>query len=260
MYETLARYYDQIHASLTADLPYVLKLAEEQGGPLLELGSGTGRLLFPLAEAGFQVTGIDNSPQMLRIARQRLAKMPPAVRQAATLLEEDMLDLTQETTTTRFALALLSYNTLLHFPEADAGRLLRGAARLLQPGGLLFIDMANPFLITAADYAGDPVLETSFIDEVSGERVEQWSRSSLDTQTQTLTVSWLFRPHDDQSETQAVKIEYHYLYPHQVILLLQQAGFSPQKVLGSYTGAPFAEDSERLLLLARAPEQPSPAH
>ena len=253
MYETLARYYDQIHVSLTADLPFVLKLVQEQGGPVLELGSGTGRLLIPLAEAGFAVTGIDNSPQMLAIAGQRLAQKPAAVRQAVTLLQKDMLNLTPETTAARFAVALLSYNTLLHFQAEDAGRLLRGAAHLLRPEGLLFIDMANPFLITAADYPDDPVLETSFIDEVSDERVEQWSRSSLDTQTQTLTVSWLFRPQDEKSETQAVKIEYHYLYPHQIILFLQQAGFKLEKMLGSYTGEPFQEESERLLLLAKVP-------
>ena len=74
MYATLARYYDQIHTTLTADVPFILKQVKKQGGPVLELGCGTGRLLFPLAEAGFPVTGVDNSSEMLNIARQRLAK------------------------------------------------------------------------------------------------------------------------------------------------------------------------------------------
>ena len=143
MYETLARYYDQIHVSLTADLPFVLKLVEEQGGAVLELGSGTGRLLIPLAEAGFAVTGIDNSPQMLAIAGQRLAQKPASVRHAVKLLQKDMLNLTPETTAARFAVALLTYNTLLHYQSEDAGLLLRGAAHLLPPEGKLFIDMPN---------------------------------------------------------------------------------------------------------------------
>jgi SAM-dependent methyltransferase len=252
MYETLARYYDQIHASLTADIPFVTAQLAKYGGPLLELGCGTGRLLFPLAQAGLAVTGIDNSPQMLAIARQRLHKQPPDVQQMITLLDKDLLNLVENEISTRFASALLSYNTILHFREAEIGRMLRGVAGLALPGCRLLIDTANPFALTESIYPDGPVLETSFIDQQTAERVRQWSESSLDTAGQTLTVLWRFqRGGDEALETQLVQIDYHYLYPHQLILLLQQSGFTLEKMWGSYQEDPFAEDSERLLLLAR---------
>jgi SAM-dependent methyltransferase len=254
MYATLARYYDQIHTALTADVPFILEQVKKQGGPVLELGCGTGRLLIPLAEAGFPVTGVDNSPEMLDIARQRLAKKPLAVRKAVTLLEKDMRNLTQETVALRFAMALLSYNTLLHFCEAEVGSILQGVARLLRPGAQLLIDVANPFLISGATFPGGPIFETSFFDETLNERVEQWSLSSLDSRAQTVTVFWLFRTQEEESETRTVETIYYYLYPHQIILFLQQAGFRLEKMLGSYTEAPFEENSERLLLLARLSE------
>jgi SAM-dependent methyltransferase len=250
MYETLARYYDQIHAPLTADIPFVRDHLAKHGGPLLELGCGTGRLLFPLAEAGVHVTGVDNSPEMLAIARQRLNMHSPDVRRLITLLEEDILNLSADDINTKFVSVLLSYNTILHFRESEIARILRGAATLLQPAGCLLIDTANPFALTEAVYPDLPVLETSFIDNQTGERVEQWSRSSLHTPDQTLEVLWRFQREDKAAEMQSVKIDYHYLYPHQLILLLQRAGFALEQMWGSYDEDPFVEDSERLLLLA----------
>jgi SAM-dependent methyltransferase len=250
MYETLARYYDQIHTPLTADIPFVCDRLAKHGGPLLELGCGTGRLLFPLAEAGLHVTGVDSSPQMLAIARQRLNKQPPDIRHLITLLEEDILNLSGDEINTRFVSALLSYNTILHFREPEIARILRGVATLLHPAGRLLIDTANPFAFTEAVYPDMPILEKSFIDHQTGERVEQWSRSSLDTRDQTLTVSWRFQRESEAAETKSVKIDYHYLYPHQLILLLQREGFALEQMWGSYEEDPFFEESERLLLLA----------
>ncbi len=250
MYEILARYYDQIHTRLTADIPFVCDRLAKYGEPLLELGCGTGRLLFPLAEAGLHVTGVDSSPQMLAIARRRLNRQPSDSRQLITLLEKDILNLSGDEINTRFVSALLSYNTILHFRETEIARILRGVATLLHPAGRLLIDTANPFALTGAVYPDMPVLEASFIDQETGERVEQWSKSSLDTSDQTLTVLWRFQREGEAVETQPVKIDYHYLYPHQLILLLQRAGFALEQMWGSYEEDPFFEDSERLLLLA----------
>ncbi|MFL7838292.1 MAG: class I SAM-dependent methyltransferase [Candidatus Promineifilaceae bacterium] len=254
MYEFLARYYDQIHASLTADLPFVLNLAKESGDPILDLGCGTGRLLFPLAKAGNQVTGVDNSAQMLAIATTRLAAQPEEVRGLVTLWEKDIRSLLPNHTDTRFSLALLSYNTLLHIQEREIGDMLKRLAGLLCSGGKLFIDVENPFLLAEAAYPQEAVFETSFLDEVTQQRVEQWSQSELDTNAQTLTVTWQFRIQDREAESPTVQIVYYYLYPHQILLLLQQAGFRLLQMMGSYEGERFQEDSERFLLIAGLPE------
>jgi SAM-dependent methyltransferase len=254
MYEVLARYYDQIHEQLTADLPIILELARENGGPVLDLGCGTGRLLFPLAEAGYKVTGVDNSPQMLAIANKRLSVESEEVREFITLWEKDICSLAPGQTATGFSLALLSYNTLMHFREREIEGLLEGVSGILRPGGQLFIDMENPFQLAEGIYSKKPVLEASFIDESTNLQVEQWSRSWIDTKAQTLTVSWQFRTQDKESENQKLQMIYHYFYPHQILMLLQQAGLRMEKLIGSYQGEPFQEDSERLVLLASLPE------
>ena len=76
----------------------------------------------------------------------------------------------------------------------------------------------------------------------------------LDTKDQTLTVSWHFQNQEQESENTELQLVYHYFYPHQIIMLFQQAGLRPEKMMGGYKGEPFEEDSERLLLLASLPE------
>src|SRR5215212_3626315 len=68
----LARYYDWEHDSLVADATLYAELARRGGGPVLELGCGTGRILKALVRAGQRAVGVDASPTMLARAEARL--------------------------------------------------------------------------------------------------------------------------------------------------------------------------------------------
>ena len=82
-----ARFFDADYAGYLDDLPLLEAYAQRAGSPLLELGCGTGRLLIPLAEAGYRVTGVDLSPEMLRIAQMKAEAAGVADR--VTLIEGD---------------------------------------------------------------------------------------------------------------------------------------------------------------------------
>src|SRR5207302_10604119 len=84
----LARLYDAF--PFEADLPLYLELAAAEGGRVLELACGTGRVLVPLAEAGNRVVGLDASPHMLALAREKLAAAGSAVATRARLVQGDM--------------------------------------------------------------------------------------------------------------------------------------------------------------------------
>jgi len=71
----LARLYDVDLVEDPGDLDLYLALANRSGGPVLELGSGTGRLAVPLADAGYHVTAVDVDPAMLERARRRVAEV-----------------------------------------------------------------------------------------------------------------------------------------------------------------------------------------
>ena len=76
--EVLPRLYsDPVHYDLLAqmtapdDLPFYRQLVEARGGPVLELGCGTGRVTLPLARLGVEVVGLELSSEMLSFAVQK---------------------------------------------------------------------------------------------------------------------------------------------------------------------------------------------
>lgn len=107
------------------------------GGPVLELGVGTGRLAVPLAERGLSVTGVDSSPAML----QRLAAKPGGAAVRAVL--GDMADPPVGDAT--FSLVFVAYNTLFNLVgEGDQARCLANAAAHLVPGGSVVVEAFVP--------------------------------------------------------------------------------------------------------------------
>lgn len=251
MYDKIAHYYDLTHADLTEDIDYILKLVGKTAVSLIELGCGSGRLLLPLARAGHHVTGIDNSAAMLARAQERLAAEPEAVQQRVSLIEADMTRF--QTTTPPFTWAILPYNTFMHLDSAQMSMALKQIARILGENGRLLIDLINPTAL--ANTANDHLLtlENSFTDPQTGHLVVQQSSSHLDETEQTLHITWLYDaspPAGGPVQRIIAQAAYHYRYPHQLELLLHDAGFSLLTLTGDYAGSPYNEESDRLLLLA----------
>ncbi len=113
-----------------ADLPLWLALAVAAGGPVLDVGAGTGRVALPLARAGHVVCALDRDQLLLDAldARARAGHLDVAcVRADACAFALDM----------RFALALVPMQTI-HL-LADRAAFLRCARAVLEPGGLLAV-------------------------------------------------------------------------------------------------------------------------
>lgn len=251
MYDQIARYYDLTHADLEDDIGYLLALAGQVNGPILELGCGSGRLLLPLARAGYTITGLDNSAVMLARAQARLAVETEPVQKRVTLLEGDM---TTFTTDGYFALAIIPYNTLMHLEPEQVSATLKRVSRCLLAGGLLFIDLANPVAVAQTPNDRFLTLENTLVDPDTGDIIVQMASNWLDEAEQRLHVTWIYdvSPVGGGPVHRTVaRLTYHYFYPHELELMLAGAGFKLQKLMGSYDESPFQENSERLLLLAR---------
>lgn len=93
------------------DVASYVKQAQESGGPGLELGCGTGRVLIPPARAGIEIVGVDLSRSMLAICRDKLAREPDDVRARVEMVEADMrrFDLGRE-----FRLVTLPFRPFQH--------------------------------------------------------------------------------------------------------------------------------------------------
>jgi ubiquinone/menaquinone biosynthesis C-methylase UbiE len=82
--------YDQWTCTFDSDIEWYCRLAKESGGPVLELGAGTGRVVIPMASRGFEVDGLDLDPGMLEQFRLRLVTEPKATQHRVRVIEGDM--------------------------------------------------------------------------------------------------------------------------------------------------------------------------
>jgi SAM-dependent methyltransferase len=129
-YDAFAPIYDVWAAEMTEDVDFYVQLAREADGPIVELAVGTGRVAIPVCErAGKPVLGIDSSPAMLAIARERAA----AGGVELELREGDMRDFALEEPA---ALVYCPFRALLHLPTwSDRRRVFERVAASLRPGG-----------------------------------------------------------------------------------------------------------------------------
>ena len=113
-YDKIARVYDPWSRSVVEDVPFYVEEAVRSGGPVLELGVGTGRIAVPIAAAGIRVVGVDLSAGMLEVARENAALAGAEL----DLRHGDMRDPPVDET---FPLVICPFRSLLHM-ETDEDR------------------------------------------------------------------------------------------------------------------------------------------
>jgi SAM-dependent methyltransferase len=69
-------WHDVEHGGYDADLPLWRELAEAEGGPVLDLGAGTGRVAADLAARGHEVVALDTDPDLLAVLAERSPTVP----------------------------------------------------------------------------------------------------------------------------------------------------------------------------------------
>jgi SAM-dependent methyltransferase len=137
--ERFADVYDEWYAG-TADVEGTVAVLAELagGGPVLELGVGTGRLAIPLVARGLSVHGVDASPAMVALLRGKPGGEQVHVTTA------DFADVAVDVDG-GFALVFVAFNTFFNLPTAEAQqRCVTNVARLLRPGGSFVVEAFVP--------------------------------------------------------------------------------------------------------------------
>jgi len=247
-YSVYAQFYDLDTGSLDADLMMIEQLAALCGSPILELACGTGRALLPLARQGYQVMGVDISPEMLAIARRKVEAA--GLTDRVTLVEQDMRQLALDG---RFNLAFVAVNSFMHLLTVDDQMAaLRRTREHLNPGGRLLLDLFNPDLGRLLDFRGQVSLDKVLIDPETGHRVMKMRSDKADLSRQTIDVTFMFDEVDEQGVVRRTLVTFsvRYLFCAELEHLLQRTGFAVEAIYGSYDLDDFSSESDRMITVA----------
>jgi SAM-dependent methyltransferase len=249
----LARYYDLDFLDTSYDAELYQQLAHESGGPVLELGTGTGRLAIPLALAGHEVVGIDNDPAMLERARARWAKVGRGIDRRR--FEPVPGDFTSYHSDRRFGLAFIAVNTFLLAPD-DAARLsILGMMRNhLRPRGIAAVEVGMPDEGELGRYDRRLQHEWLRVDPETGEEVSKSISADHDPEEGTMELTQIFEwtPTQGGPLSRVTRTDVlHPLGPDQLVELARAAGFGVVDVWGDHLLTPYGARSHRAILVAR---------
>jgi SAM-dependent methyltransferase len=147
-YDEIARIYDPWSRTVVEDVRFYVEEARRAGGPVVELGIGTGRIAVPIAVEGIPVIGVDSSEAMLAIARER-AEL------AGVELDLRLGDLREPPLEGEFPLVIIPFRSLLHMQTDEERRTaLRAVRGLLEPAGRFVFDVFTPAPDDIADTHG----------------------------------------------------------------------------------------------------------
>ncbi|MFK4066964.1 class I SAM-dependent methyltransferase [Streptomyces sp. NPDC029674] len=250
-----AEIYDVLWADLNSfDLPFLLTEAKEFGGPLLEIGCGTGRVLLPCMEHVDRAVGVDRSPSMLAQGRVNLSQSG-VPEERVGLVEADLRDFDLGE---RFKLVLAGGQTMFHL-ETDEDWLaaLTAIRRHMLPGARF---VAGVPVFQEADFTNYHNRQL-FVDEIrhprTGRRIALWDYSTFDFEKQSITRRRVSEILDEQGLVLERRHDIRrniYRFPPQIRTLLDRAGFRIEQEYGDYERGPYAPDSEDFVWVATAAE------
>lgn len=241
-------HYDLL-AQMTApdDLPFYMSMVESHGGPVLELGCGTGRIALELARRGVEVVGLELSPDML----QRALDKAVAEDLEVTLALADMRSFDLERT---FPLVLLPYNTLNHLlDDASLGDALACMREHLDASSRLVIDTFQPSLAFLGDAPErrrpilryrDPYLEKEIL--VSEE-------NHYDPATQLNRIVWSYAV-GGVEDARVEELTMRIFFPRELDAWIERSGLTIERKLGDYDGRPFGGATPKQLVVCRRRE------
>jgi SAM-dependent methyltransferase len=249
----LARLYDLDLLEDPGDLDLYLALATRSGGPILELGCGTGRIAVPLAAAGHDVTAVDVDPAMLERARRRAEVAGATARDRIGFVEADLLGLELPSAGT-FRLAIIALNSLFLLAARSAQReAFATMARHLAPGGIAVVDVWLPDADDLARFDGRLILEYERTDPESGALVTKIAAAQHDAASGVVNLMSIYEE-GDQGASPARFIRHDALRlvsADELRDFAEGAGLEVETLAGGYDMEPLGQGSERAIIVAR---------
>jgi SAM-dependent methyltransferase len=246
-YTPFAELYDLFYDDFQDDIEMYRGFARRTSGSILEVGSGTGRVVLALAEEGHTVVGLELSDAMRAVAQHKAdrTQLTDRVEFVAGDMRRFQLD-------RHFGLIIVPLNTFLHnLTLDDQLATLACLKKHLRPGGLLVLDCFNP----DPKYAEDDrrlIVQRSIIDRDTQQTALLMSSRATDWGTQLQEITYLIDRPDQNGVVQRTVLiaSFRFIFRSEMQLLLKLGGFDLKEVYGSYDLEPFDTGSDQLITVA----------
>ena len=243
-YGPFAWYYDELTENVSYEerAAYFLKLVEHYGSSgniVLDLACGTGSLSEPLAKAGCDVIGIDNSEDMLAVAMEKLAAQPEL---DILYLCQSMTDLDLYGTVDTTICALDSLNHLTDSEQVK--KTFQSVSLFTAPGGLFLFDVNTPY--KHREVLGNSCYVYEFDDLFCS-----W-QNFYEEETGIVTVQLDFFEEEEGAYHREQEVITERAYScEELTQWLEEAGFALLDVFGEDSMDPPADDCQRWIFAAR---------
>jgi SAM-dependent methyltransferase len=239
--------YHAHHNRHLEDLPFWLELADQADGLVLELGCGTGRVLLPLARAGYPMVGVDHDLSMLKYLQSN-TEMRARFNPMLLVAEISHFNLAAQ-----FSLIILPCNTFSSLVENDRRLALACIHRHLQPGGIFATSLPNPARLKAVKSRSIAEIDDEFSHPDTHNPVQvssTWQRTKY-----TLSVTWIY-DHllpDGTIERLTTQTIQQIIPPEKYIDEIHNSGLQLRALYGDFDNADYSPDSPELIILAARP-------
>lgn len=247
-YRDMAPFYDQtpLYRDLT-DIRFYVREARRSGGPVLELGCGSGRILAPIAKAGIPIVGLDPSASMLKACRERLAREGLSAR----LVHGDMRNFRLGR---KFKLITIPFRPFQHLLEVkDQMACLKAVRQHLVPGGRFIFDVFDPDLKQLTAKLGEVIKDAEFDLPDGRHVVRSFCRRQHDRIRQVLNVEIIHQVVGGRSYVSSLWIRYGFRW--EMEHLLTRCGFKVERLYGDFNGNPVSKDTGNLVFVLTADQR-----
>jgi SAM-dependent methyltransferase len=247
--------YDMRTEDQPGEIDFYVARARASGGPVLELGCGTGRVSWPIARAGVPIVGLDLERAMLDQAERKRDGEAADASRNARFVQGDMTSFSLGET---FALAIIPFRAFLMLRTIEEQRATLGCIwRHLQPDGRLIIDIFDPLYDMLVEKSLTPqrefpVMRNPLTGNTATVTVPERTNDHV---RQLITERWVFQETAGDGTVVRVDeelLEIRWIFRYEMRYLLELCNFVVGEELSDFFGAPPAYGKEQIWTARRS--------
>lgn len=234
--------YDIFNQEYTSDISWYIEVLKPYS-KILELGIGTGRVGIPLAQAGYDVWGVDNSPEMIALLKR---KINLAITNNIHIVEQDFRNIQIEEDFNVAIIPFCTFNFMLS--REDQASVLYSLRRVLNSGALIILDLLTPFTFPNWTDPNFYWVKTVYDNQHT---LHIYMKNEYDENTRILKQNRLIKKcSGDFIEEINLVMKNVYIDVDEIKELLFSCGFTTGNIYGDYNFGPYNSNSKYLLVFA----------